>query len=223
MAVSIDTVYQKVLALANKEQRGYITPQEFNLFADMAQKEIFEQYFYDINQWTRQHGNDHGYSDMLTNLEEKIGLFEHHSGLDNVVVLNKFGDINLTNDIPNLYRMGGVHVKYPENSIYVEAEAISAKDFRLYIASSLTKHNKKRPVYLRYRAPSGHDRIKIYPYPVDDDGSYFNLSTDEYTTTPVVATSLLHPTNSTGRYMHFSIDAMNLLLGHTYYLSLIHI
>jgi hypothetical protein len=58
MAISIDRVYQKVLALANKEQRGYITPQEFNLFADMAQNEIFEQYFYDINQWTRQHGND---------------------------------------------------------------------------------------------------------------------------------------------------------------------
>ena len=44
--VSIDTVYQRVLALANKEQRGYITPQEFNLFADHAQTTIFEQYFY---------------------------------------------------------------------------------------------------------------------------------------------------------------------------------
>ena len=39
--VSVDNVYQKVLALANKEQRGYITPQEFNLFADHAQMEIF--------------------------------------------------------------------------------------------------------------------------------------------------------------------------------------
>ena len=27
--ISVDTVYQRVLALANKEQRGYITPQEF--------------------------------------------------------------------------------------------------------------------------------------------------------------------------------------------------
>ena len=27
--VNIDTVYQTVQALANKEQRGYITPQEF--------------------------------------------------------------------------------------------------------------------------------------------------------------------------------------------------
>ena len=46
--ISIDTVYQRVLALANKEQRGYITPQEFNLFANQAQLDIFEQYFYDL-------------------------------------------------------------------------------------------------------------------------------------------------------------------------------
>ena len=31
MAVNVDKVYQRVLAIANKEQRGYITPQEFNL------------------------------------------------------------------------------------------------------------------------------------------------------------------------------------------------
>ena len=53
MAISIDTVYQRVLALANKEQRGYITPQEFNLLANQAQVEIFEQYFYDINQFNK--------------------------------------------------------------------------------------------------------------------------------------------------------------------------
>ena len=51
--VNIDTVYQKVLAIANKEQRGYITPQEFNLFADQAQLDIFEQYIYDINQFEK--------------------------------------------------------------------------------------------------------------------------------------------------------------------------
>jgi len=63
--VRVDSVYQKVLALANKEQRGYITPQEFNLFADLAQTEIFEQYFYDINQFRRVPGNNHEFSDPL--------------------------------------------------------------------------------------------------------------------------------------------------------------
>ena len=72
MAISIDTVYQRVLALANKEQRGYITPQEFNLFANQAQADIFEQYFYDLNQFSRVHGNDTEFSDMVSLLEEKI-------------------------------------------------------------------------------------------------------------------------------------------------------
>ena len=65
MAVIINDVYQKVLAIANKEQRGYITPQEFNLFANQAQMDIFEQYFYDINQFGRVPGNSTEYSDMI--------------------------------------------------------------------------------------------------------------------------------------------------------------
>lgn len=76
MSVSVDTVYQRVLAILNKEQRGYVTPQEFNLFANQAQLDIFEQYFYDINQFGRLHGNDTEYSDMLNILNEKINLFE---------------------------------------------------------------------------------------------------------------------------------------------------
>jgi len=40
--ISIDTVYQRVLAIINKENRGYLTPQDFNLFANQAQLEIFE-------------------------------------------------------------------------------------------------------------------------------------------------------------------------------------
>ena len=38
--ININTVYQKVLAIINKENRGYLTPQEFNLFANQAQAEI---------------------------------------------------------------------------------------------------------------------------------------------------------------------------------------
>jgi hypothetical protein len=64
MAVSIDTVYQRVLAILNKENRGYVTPQEFNLFANQAQLEIFEQYFFDLNQYDRLPKNDTEYSNF---------------------------------------------------------------------------------------------------------------------------------------------------------------
>jgi len=76
MAVNINKVYQRVLAIANKEQRGYITPQKFNMFAEQAQLEIFEQYFYDINQFERLEGNSTEYSDMLNLLYDKLNIFE---------------------------------------------------------------------------------------------------------------------------------------------------
>tara|TARA_R110000823_G_scaffold128617_1_gene256358 strand:+ start:24 stop:1121 length:1098 start_codon:yes stop_codon:yes gene_type:complete len=214
MAISVDRVYQKVLAFANKEQRGYITPQEFNLFADQAQMEIFEQYFYDINQWSRQHGNNTVHSDMLTNLEEKVSLFEYTAVGDNITVLNKWGDVNLDNDLPDLYRLMNVRVNYPTSSGYKEAELVNDRtEFHLLSSSKLTKSSVERPLYLRYY--NKYDRMKIYPYPVDDDGSDFDLSTDEYTTTPVDVTGIIHPTSSydNGRYFFFNLLAMQNLVG----------
>ena len=82
--VNIDTVYQRVLILANKEQRGYITPQEFNLYANNAQIEIFEQYFYDTNQFARVPGNEFVYADVDDMLEEKLQIFQAEiTGLSN--------------------------------------------------------------------------------------------------------------------------------------------
>ena len=79
--VNIDTVYQRVLAVANKEQRGYITPQEFNLLANQAQMDIFEQYFYDLNQFSRIPNNNTEYADMVKLLDEKISIFKTSSSL----------------------------------------------------------------------------------------------------------------------------------------------
>ena len=75
MAINIDTVYQKVLALANKEQRGYITPQEFNLLADKAQNEIYENYFHGVKMAEAKPKNQMDYADELEMLEEKLHPF----------------------------------------------------------------------------------------------------------------------------------------------------
>ena len=66
--INIDSVYQTVQALANKEQRGYITPQEFNLFANQVQRDIFEQYFYDLNALREQRPQLHVIGDSVTNI-----------------------------------------------------------------------------------------------------------------------------------------------------------
>ena len=137
--VSIDTVYQRVLAIANKEQRGYITPQEFNLFADLAQLEIFEQYFYDRNQTARGPGNNTSFSDTDAMLDEKIAAFEITTPLNN-------------GSLPgNLYRLGTIMtLPDPQNpGIMAEAKYVSSKDWTVISSSPLLQPTNERPVYVR--------------------------------------------------------------------------
>ena len=70
--INIDTVYQTVQALANKEQRGYLTPQEFNLFVNQAVHDIFEQYFFDLNAFRERRPQLHELGDSVTELMRKI-------------------------------------------------------------------------------------------------------------------------------------------------------
>ena len=135
MSVSVDTVYQRVLAILNKEQRGYVTPQEFNLFANQAQMDIFEQYFYDINQFGRMHGNDTEFSDMLNILNEKIDIFE-------VTAAMTYGAGLHWNPPADLYRIGTlIH-----NNI--EAERINKNEFLYINASPLLKPTNDRPIFV---------------------------------------------------------------------------
>ena len=53
MAINVNTVYQTVLLILNKEQRGYMTPLEFNKIGTQSQLEIFGTYFESLNQQLR--------------------------------------------------------------------------------------------------------------------------------------------------------------------------
>jgi len=173
--ISIDTVYQKVLAFANKEQRGYITPQEFNLFADQAQKEIFEQYFYDMNQLTRMSGNDTSHSDIRTNLEEKLHFFEHIDKESSV--FSKNGNTRI-HQVEDLYRLTAVKVKYKTQTRIRLAEQVQLSELSKYEESPLGIYTKSRPVYYRYNK-NGTTNLRILPTPAmfanSGDKVYFSF------------------------------------------------
>lgn len=76
MAINVDTVYKTVLLILNKEQRGYMTPDEFNKVATQVQLETFESYFEDLNQQLRIPENDSEYSNRIKNLDEQIAVFK---------------------------------------------------------------------------------------------------------------------------------------------------
>ena len=168
MAISIDRVYQKVLALANKEQRGYITPQEFNLFADHAQMDIFEQYFYDLEKSTRSIPSSTEFADETTNLDEKMSLFERYSV--SVAIINVWGDIVMSG--LNIYRLGAIRVNFAADGVtgHVKAEQISVSDLDKHDNPLTNSRTLAGPYFLKYYAYSNELRVKIYPYP--------NMNTD---------------------------------------------
>ena len=167
MSVSIDTVYQRVLGILNKEQRGYVTPQEFNLFANQAQLDLFEQYFYDINQFGRMPGNDTEYSDMLDILNKKIAIFETQVPLTYDAVngyfplpanMYRLGTVIYTNTTTrDLYPSPTQPANYPpaDPTIYrqtinsdIEAERVNGNELLYINLSPLTKPKNTLPIYV---------------------------------------------------------------------------
>jgi hypothetical protein len=138
--VSINTVYQTVLALANKEQRGYITPQEFNLHAEHAQMSIFSQYFYDLNQFKRVPGNNTVYGNPIDILEEKISIFKKGPS-----TLSTNG-VQLSALDADIYKLAQVTLlKTPTYSCV--AEEISYEEYHQTQNSPLLKATETRPIY----------------------------------------------------------------------------
>ena len=76
MAINVNTVYQTVLLILNKEQRGYMTPLEFNKIGTQVQLEIFNTYFDSLNQQLRVPQTNTDYADRVVSLDEKISIFK---------------------------------------------------------------------------------------------------------------------------------------------------
>tara|TARA_R110000868_G_scaffold912_4_gene6987 strand:+ start:1052 stop:1978 length:927 start_codon:yes stop_codon:yes gene_type:complete len=90
MAINVDTVYKTVLLILNKEQRGYLTPDEFNKTATQVQLEIFGSYFDDLNQQLRIPDNDSEYADRIKNVDEQLSVFKTIGNCTNVPSTNRW-------------------------------------------------------------------------------------------------------------------------------------
>jgi len=146
MAVDINSVYQKVLALSNKEQRGYVTPQEFNYFADQAQLDIFESYFNDLARFLRMSSNDTVYADKVDAVQERIDVHEKFN--QNVSMSSNVGTL------PTHYKLGKVYT-----TAGVEIQKISTNELNHYTSNNLLKPTATNPVFIKTSATT----IAVYP------------------------------------------------------------
>jgi hypothetical protein len=146
----IDTIYQIVKVVLNKELRGNITPDEFNKIAKQVQDEIFAEYFVDAN--LQQNKENRGltnknYANLPQLVRQKIARFHKLESLTyNVGTLN----FDLPSDI---YFIEDNGLLYNSNVI----EEAQGADFG-FLSSSLASPSVTFPVYENYM-----DAIRVYP------------------------------------------------------------
>ena len=160
MAINVDTVYKTVLLILNKEQRGLMTPDEFNKTATQVQLDIFDQYFDDINQQLRVPQTDYDYSDRQMSIDEKISPFKtegnctYSAGKFNLPSVDVDGNTVLYNGAEPVvstqvafYKLG-TPVYSPTIGFPTEIQLLQRNDFYNIEKSPLTAATKDFPTFL---------------------------------------------------------------------------
>jgi hypothetical protein len=147
MAINVDLVYKTVLLILNQQQRGYITPDEFNKVGNQVQQSIFEKYASDLNQQLRIPENDSEYANRVKNLDEKLERFK-------LIAAPTFAvDHFTTGSLPNFYRLGTV--------IYndlIEAQMVERNEWYKIKKAPLVAPTKAQPVFL-------YEQNKLFVFP----------------------------------------------------------
>lgn len=152
----INDVRNTVLSIISKDNRGFITPFEFNLFAKQAQLEIFGQYVFNYSnainkQNARMHGE--GYTDIPKNMAEVIDLFSTFTSTTYNISTSKF-------NFPADYY-------FLEKLIYnnsTEIEKVSHRKILNLVNSNLTAPTTKYPVYTM-----AEDGLLVYPTTINSN------------------------------------------------------
>jgi hypothetical protein len=161
----IDSVRQTVLSILNKNNYGYISPSDFNLYAKQAQLEIFESYFTDLNKAinaenARMSGTE--YADMSKGISEAINVFSVTNPLTqspDPATPNVFFTPSLTTTGDDYYLLNKVLAGD------IEAEPVSHSKITMLNASLLTAPSTQFPAYTLQG-----DSITVFPATFNQPG-----------------------------------------------------
>tara|TARA_R110000868_G_scaffold550_1_gene4096 strand:- start:25 stop:813 length:789 start_codon:yes stop_codon:yes gene_type:complete len=172
MAVNINTVYQTVLYIINKEQRGYITPAEFNSLADQVQDEIFQSYFPDGNQLNRQNQNntqnDTEFFNVFKNIDYRLYPFENEVSFvyDTTNFVWQYTNPNNVASSGQIYLIGNIISTYNSNSVSTKPNSVS-NSFQSSITQLASRSDYNKIIRSKLTAPTRQ-------YPLSYKTNYLN-------------------------------------------------
>ncbi len=186
----INSVRKTVLSVLNKNNYGYITPDDFNLYAKQAQLDIFNDYFYDYNYQINKENaraSGTGYADIRKSYEEVIDGLSETKTLTQDAANSYFLPSQLTTS--DDYCLINKVLCFNGATFLGEAERVS-HDKATYLANSLlTAPSEMFPAYVQ-----NGSTITVFPdtingatqvqaqyirYPKDPKWTYVTLTNGE--------------------------------------------
>jgi len=144
----INSVRNTVMFLLNKDNRGYLTPTEYDYFAKQAQLEIFEGYFADYaraiaSMNARKKALSYGDSPM--HIQNKIDIFTKSATLEytDVGPVSVGGDDDFFSVPADFYKL--INVTYGGRVV----QEVQKHKFDMLLSSNLTAPSTTYPVYKR--------------------------------------------------------------------------
>ena len=138
MAINVNKVYKSVLSILNKEERGYLTPYEFNNLARQAQLELLDGLFYQYNQFLNIENinrTNEGYADLAEKIQEQID--EHYKS---ATLTPSSGKVTVPTDA---YRILDVTMR----NHGLKVEKVDKVRLPFLKSSPLTKPSSTFPIY----------------------------------------------------------------------------
>ncbi len=142
MAINVNTVYRTVLLILNKEQRGMLTPDEFNKVGTQVQLQIFEEYFNTLDLQVRKPDNVTEYGDRIKNTNHDLSIFKEYGSCTFNAAEGKFdlptaqtGNYQATftgDGLMSAFPLSSIGPEILNNSIhtvYIDGVLISSNDY----------------------------------------------------------------------------------------------
>ena len=152
MAINVNNVYKSVLSILNKEQRGYLTADEFNRMAKQAQLTLLDQAFAIYNKEIRLEeagAVSEGYANLPDKTREKIDAFYKESS---ITVDNTTGEGTLPTDVYKIIDIS------KDNTVI---ERVDKNKLSYLKSSKLTQPTTSFPVYHKTSSAIVVDPISI--------------------------------------------------------------
>ena len=137
MAISVDRVYRKVLAILNKESRGFLTPDEFSKISSQAQLDLLDKAFHDYNRAISRESTGRtgvGYADIPKKIQDRIDPFYATSS---VTLTSGVGTL------PTFYNI----INISADSRLTNIERIKKSKLSFLLSSPLTAPSTTFPIY----------------------------------------------------------------------------